>query len=87
MARQRQLKWPAGLKHTAIRDRWFKKFARLKPGLSLQKVSKGLRESYTSVYRWADLFGYEFPDLRRQGRVSEHAWDDVDSSLRRRNRS
>jgi len=82
MARHSRLKWPTKLKHTAIRDRWFKKFAGLKPGLSLQQAAKKLRQSYTSVYRWAQMFGYDFPDLRRQGRVSDNAWDDVNWSLR-----
>ncbi len=82
MARHSRLKWPTELKHTAIRDRWFKKFASLKPGLSLQQAAKKLRQSYTSVYRWAQMFRYDFPDLRRQGRVSDNAWDDVDWTLR-----
>ena len=30
----------------------------------------------------ADLFQYEFPDLRREGRVSAENWDEVDWCLR-----
>jgi len=82
MGERRRLAWPHELRHTGTRDRWFAKFSKLKPGLSLHDVAKMLGESYASVYRWADLFGYSFPDLRRRGRVSESAWADADWSLR-----
>jgi len=73
-----KLEWPSGLKHTATRDRWFEKFSRLKPGMNLQTIAAELKEAYASVYRWADLFEYSFPDLRREGRVSSSDWDHVD---------
>ncbi|MDB5301382.1 MAG: hypothetical protein JWO87_3045 [Phycisphaerales bacterium] len=76
------LTWPAGLKHTQTRDRWFERFAALKPGLNLQEISEQLQESYASVYRWADLFSYPFPDLRRLGRVAAEDWERVDWKLR-----
>jgi hypothetical protein len=66
------------LKHTATRDRWFQRFSQLKPGLNLQEIAHELNEAYASVYRWADLFQYPFPDLRREGRVSSDAWELVD---------
>ncbi|HWE93349.1 MAG TPA: hypothetical protein VG269_05185 [Tepidisphaeraceae bacterium] len=69
--------WPAGLKHTATRDRWFERFTALEPGMSLQRISAQLQESYASVYRWADLFSYQFPDLRRLGRVAPDEWKRV----------
>jgi hypothetical protein len=82
MASSATIRWPRTLKHTRTRDRWFKHFAKLKPGLSLQRVSRQLKENYASVYRWAELFEYRFPDLRRSGRVSSSEWDKVDWSLR-----
>ena len=82
MTRNAKIRWPNKLKHTRTRDRWFKHFEKLKPGLSLQQVSKQLKENYASVYRWAELFDYRFPDLRRSGRVSSSQWDEVDWSRR-----
>ncbi len=73
-----RLEWPAGLKHTATRDRWFEKFSKLPPDLNLQEIAVELDEVYASVYRWADLFKYPFPDLRRAGRVSVDDWEKVD---------
>ncbi|HWE04674.1 MAG TPA: hypothetical protein VG326_19870 [Tepidisphaeraceae bacterium] len=73
-----KLEWPSGLKHTATRDRWFEKFSRLRPEMNLQTIAAELKEAYASVYRWADLFNYSFPDLRREGRVSSDDWDSVD---------
>jgi len=78
MARSVKISWPRKLEHTRTRDEWFKRFSKLKPGLSLQRVSKKLKENYASVYRWAELFDYQFPDLRRNGRVSSAEWDKVD---------
>ena len=72
------LQWPSGLKNTATRDRWFKRFAELKPGMNLQEIANELGEAYASVYRWADLFQYPFPDLRREGRVPSDSWELVD---------
>lgn len=72
------LDWPAGLKHTATRDRWFERFSQLPPGMNLQQIAVQLNEAYASVYRWADLFHYSFPDLRREGRVSRDDWSSVD---------
>src|SRR6185437_6180558 len=63
-------------------DRWFEKFSQLKPGLNLQEIATELNEAYASVYRWADLFQYPFPDLRREGRISNEDWDKVDWCLR-----
>jgi hypothetical protein len=77
-----RLQWPAGLKHTATRDKWFEKFAQLRAGMNLQQVAASLSEAYASVYRWADLFQYPFPDLRREGRVSTRDWQEVDWCLR-----
>ena len=77
-----RLTWPAGLKKTPTRVRWFEKFSQLKPGLDLQQVSDTLHEPYATVYRWADTFGYPFPDRRRRGRVSSGQWDEVDWGLR-----
>jgi hypothetical protein len=77
-----RLQWPAGLKHTGTRDRWFEKFAQLQPGMNLQEIATMLNEAYASVYRWADLFHYEFPDRRREGRVSVEDWNGVDWCLR-----
>jgi hypothetical protein len=73
-----RLQWPSGMKHTATRDRWFERFSKLPPGLNLQQIASDLNEPYASVYRWADLFQYPFPDLRREGRVASGAWDDID---------
>lgn len=73
-----RLTWPAGLKRTATRTRWFERFSQLKPGLDLQQVSDALQEPYATVYRWADTFAYPFPDRRRRGRVSSTQWDSVD---------
>ena len=73
-----RLTWPAGLKKTPTRARWFEKFLQLKPNLDLQEVSDTLKEPYATVYRWADTFGYPFPDRRRRGRVSSNQWDEVD---------
>jgi len=73
-----RLYWPVGLKHTATRDRWFEKFSQLRPGMNLQEIATELDEPYASVYRWADLFQYPFPDLRREGRVSAESWEKVD---------
>jgi hypothetical protein len=72
------LQWPPGLRHTATRDRWFQRFAKLPAGLNLQEIATQLGEAYASVYRWADLFEYEFPDLRREGRVPSDSWELVD---------
>ena len=82
MARSVKIQWPGKLKHTRTRDDWFKRFSKLKPGLSLQRVSKLLKENYASVYRWAELFKYEFPDLRCHGRVSSAEWEKVDWTQR-----
>jgi hypothetical protein len=82
MAGGPRIQWPNELKHTGTRDRWFERFAKLKPGLSLQEVSRLLSESYASVYRWADVFEYPFPDLRRQGRVSSDEWEKADWAQR-----
>jgi hypothetical protein len=73
-----RLQWPSGLKHTATRDRWFDKFSLLKQGMNLQEIAAELNEAYASVYRWADLFQYPFPDLRCEGRVSADDWNRVD---------
>lgn len=73
-----KLEWPSELKHTATRDRWFEKFSRLPPGMNLQTIAAEMKEAYASVYRWAALFNYPFPDLRREGRVSAGDWDAVD---------
>ncbi|HEX4793421.1 MAG TPA: hypothetical protein VH370_06495 [Humisphaera sp.] len=77
-----KVQWPANLKRTATRQRWYDRFEKLKPGLSLRQVAKQLRESYASVYRWAEMFGYKFPDMRRRGRVTAAQWDKVDWELR-----
>ncbi len=77
-----RLTWPNGLKRTPTRVRWFEKFSQLKPGMDLQQVSDTLREPYATVYRWADTFGYPFPDRRRRGRVSSAQWDEVEWGLR-----
>jgi hypothetical protein len=77
-----RLNWPTGLKRTATRVRWFQRFTELKPGLDLQQVSDQLGEPYATVYRWADTFGYPFPDRRRRGRVSTTQWDSVEWGLR-----
>ncbi len=77
-----RLTWPTGLKRTPTRLRWFEKFSELKPGLDLQQVSDTLKEPYATVYRWADTFGYPFPDRRRRGRVSSAQWDQVDWGMR-----
>jgi hypothetical protein len=82
MAGRTRLKWPAKLRHTDARDEWFKRFSKLKQGLSLIEVAKILGEPYASTYRWAHLFGYEFPDLRRRGRVSPEGWSAVDWTQR-----
>src|SRR5258708_757959 len=76
------LTWPAGLKHTQNRDRWYERFAALQPGLNLQEIVEQLQETYASVYRWADLFSYPFPDLRRLGRVAADDWERIDWQLR-----
>ena len=81
MHSRRHLTWPQNLKSTPIRDAWFAKFARLKPGLDLEQVSRELHVSYGAARRWATLFGYEFPDRRRRG-VDPREWDHVDWSLR-----
>jgi hypothetical protein len=73
-----RLNWPTGLKRTATRVRWFQRFSQLKAGLDLQQVSDSLGEPYATVYRWADTFGYPFPDRRRRGRVSTTQWDSVE---------
>lgn len=72
------LEWPSGLRHTATRDRWFERFSQLPSGMNLQKIAAEMNEAYASVYRWADLFHYSFPDLRREGRVSGDEWEKVD---------
>lgn len=77
-----RLNWPTGLKRTATRVRWFQRFSQLKAGLDLQQVSESLAEPYATVYRWADTFGYPFPDRRRRGRVSTTQWDSVEWGLR-----
>ena len=77
-----RLQWPSGIKHTATRDRWFERFSKLKPGRSLQEIAGELNEPYASVYRWADLFNYPFPDLRREGRVDGETWERIDWSER-----
>jgi hypothetical protein len=77
-----ELLWPAGLKHTPTRDVWFARIAALKPGMDLREISAELKESYAAVYRWADLFHYDFVDLRREGRVPAQAWQQVDWCLR-----
>ena len=46
--------------------------------MNLQEIAAGMNEAYASVYRWADLFQYSFPDLRRAGRISSQDWDKVD---------
>ena len=46
--------------------------------MNLQQIAAELKEAYASVYRWADLFHYPFPDLRREGRVSGENWEKVD---------
>jgi hypothetical protein len=74
--------WPAHLKRTPTRIRWFEKFADLEPNLDLQQVSERLREPYQTVYRWAIVFAYPFPDRRLLGRVSGAQWDRVDWHLR-----
>ncbi len=76
------LRWPVGLKHTATRDRWFERFSKLKPGMNLREIAAELGEAYPSVYRWADLFKYDFPDLRREGRVTQEDWKRIDWSKR-----
>jgi hypothetical protein len=76
------LQWPSGLKHTATRDRWFQRYSQLRQGMNLQEIAAELNEAYASVYRWADLFQYPFPDLRREGRVSSDSWEHVDWCLR-----
>ena len=78
MAKSLKIRWPGKLRHTRTRDRWFERFSKVKPGLSLQRVSKLLKENYASVYRWAELFNYQFPDLRTHGRVSSAQWEKVD---------
>ena len=82
MAGGQQIVWPAKLRHTTTRDSWYKRFAKLRPGLSLQQVSRQLKQSYASVYRWADVFEYPFPDLRERGRVPADEWENVDWSQR-----
>lgn len=77
-----RIHWPSSLKRTGTRDRWFERFEKLKPGLSLQEVARLLGETYASVYRWAEVFEYPFPDLRRRGRVNAGEWEKVDWSQR-----
>ena len=76
------LEWPANLKRTPTRLRWFEKFTALPANLDLKEVSDRLAEPYATVYRWADTFAYQFPDRRRRGRVSIEQWDNVDWTQR-----
>ena len=50
--------------------------------MNLQEISAEFSQPYASVYRWADMFQYQFPDLRRAGRVTGDAWKKADWSLR-----
>jgi hypothetical protein len=76
------LEWPANLKRTPTRLRWFEKFSLLPANLDLKEVSDRLAEPYATVYRWADTFAYPFPDRRRRGRVSMEQWENVDWAQR-----
>ena len=47
------MRWPEGLKHTATRDRWFKKLQKLKPGLSLHDVARAEAKRLDKLVRMA----------------------------------
>ena len=76
MPGRQAVRWPDGLKATAIRKIWFERVSRLAPGLDLPKAARALREPYGAVRRWGVLFGYAFPDRRRT--VSKEQWAKVD---------
>ncbi len=73
--------WPAGVRPTAIRRRWFEHLSPLPPDLDLAEIANRLGEPYHTVYRWAQFFRYPFPD-RRSWKPSLVDWDKADWSQR-----
>ena len=73
--------WPAEVRPTAIRRRWFEKLRPLPAGLDLEEIAGRLREPYHTVYRWAQFFRYPFPD-RRSWKPSIVDWTRADWTKR-----
>jgi hypothetical protein len=75
------LPWPAGLRPTAMRQRWYERFRGLAAGMSLRQIAERLEEPYASIAFWAKLLKYRYVPQRR-GRKTELDWDGVDWSKR-----
>lgn len=73
------LPWPAGLRPTPIRQRWYKCLSECPIGLSLKGISERLGQPYASVAFWAKKLRYSFTPLKR-GRKSQIDWNSLDWS-------
>src|SRR5262249_44162890 len=76
-----ELPWPPGLRATAMRQRWYKRFRALPTGLSLRQMAERLDQPYASIAFWAKVLRYRYV-LQRRGRKTEIDWDGVDWSAR-----
>jgi len=76
------VRWPAGFKHTAARDRWFTAFSWLEPGMELGEISKLWNCSYDAVRPWANVFQYPYERPRHPSKQSSQVWDKVDWTQR-----